>query len=107
MCAGMEHETRVRGSGEGRARRPVRRTLDVPARCAEERGGASPEDADYGRIGGTGCSPVRGAPLRYAEHLGLNKVVDELERLARTEEKFLACEILKKHARDGTRFYAD
>src|SRR5437773_7580452 len=65
------------------------------------------EDADYGMILGTGFSPFRGGPLRYAEHLGLNKVVDELERLARTEEKFLACEILKKHARDGTRFYAD
>jgi len=37
----------------------------------------------------------------------LNKVVDELERLARMDEKFLPCEILKKHARDGTKFYAD
>jgi 3-hydroxyacyl-CoA dehydrogenase/enoyl-CoA hydratase/3-hydroxybutyryl-CoA epimerase len=56
---------------------------------------------------GTGFSPFRGGPLRSAEHLGLNKVVDELERLARTEEKFLPCEMLKKHARDGTKFYEE
>jgi len=45
--------------------------------------------------------------LRFAEHFGLKKVVDELERLAQTEEKFSPCEILKKHAREGTKFYAE
>jgi hypothetical protein len=44
--------------------------------------------------------------LRYAEHLGLRNVVDELQRLARSEEKFSPCEMLKKQARDGTKFYA-
>src|SRR6266480_2248077 len=74
------------------------------ALCGGE-GGGSPEDADYGMILGTGFAPFRGGPLRYAEHFGLNKVVDELERLAQSEEKFSPCEILKKHASDGTKFY--
>jgi hypothetical protein len=43
--------------------------------------------------------------LRFAEHFGLKKVVEEMDRLARSEEKFSPCEILKKHAREGTSFY--
>jgi 3-hydroxyacyl-CoA dehydrogenase/enoyl-CoA hydratase/3-hydroxybutyryl-CoA epimerase len=81
--------------------------VNEAARCVEEKIVDSPEDADYGMILGTGFAPFRGGPLRFAEHLGLRKVVDELERLAQTEEKFSPCEILKKHARDGTKFYAE
>jgi 3-hydroxyacyl-CoA dehydrogenase/enoyl-CoA hydratase/3-hydroxybutyryl-CoA epimerase len=81
--------------------------VNEAARCVEENVVASPEDADYGMILGTGFAPFRGGPLRFAEHFGLKKVVDGLERLARTEEKFSPCEILNKHAREGTRFYAN
>jgi 3-hydroxyacyl-CoA dehydrogenase / enoyl-CoA hydratase / 3-hydroxybutyryl-CoA epimerase len=79
--------------------------VNEAAGCVEEKVVDSPEDADYGMILGTGFAPFRGGPLRFAEHFGLNKVVDELERLAQSEEKFSPCEILKKHARDGTKFY--
>jgi 3-hydroxyacyl-CoA dehydrogenase/enoyl-CoA hydratase/3-hydroxybutyryl-CoA epimerase len=79
--------------------------VNEAARCIEERVVDSPEDADYGMILGTGFAPFRGGPLRFAEHFGLKKAVEELERLAQTEEKFAPCEILKKHARDGTNFY--
>jgi 3-hydroxyacyl-CoA dehydrogenase / enoyl-CoA hydratase / 3-hydroxybutyryl-CoA epimerase len=92
---------------EDMARRLISLMVNEAARCVEEKVIDSPEDADYGMILGTGFAPFRGGPLRYAEHYGLNKVVDELERLGRGEEKFLPCEILKKHARDGTKFYAD
>ncbi|HEX3620578.1 MAG TPA: 3-hydroxyacyl-CoA dehydrogenase NAD-binding domain-containing protein [Candidatus Udaeobacter sp.] len=88
-----------------RAHRLVFLMVNEAARCVEEKVVDSPEDADYGMILGTGFAPFRGGPLRFAEHFGLKKVVDELERLARNEEKFLPCEILKKHARDGTKFY--
>ena len=81
--------------------------VNEAARCVEERVVDSPEDADYGMILGTGFAPFRGGPLRFAEHFGLKKVVEELERLARTEEKFTPCEILRKHARDATKFYED
>src|SRR6266566_522221 len=88
-------------------RRLIFLMVNEAARCVEEKVVESAEDADYGMILGTGFAPFRGGPLRYAEHYGLNKVVEELERLAQSEEKFLPCEILKKHARDGTKFYAD
>jgi 3-hydroxyacyl-CoA dehydrogenase / enoyl-CoA hydratase / 3-hydroxybutyryl-CoA epimerase len=81
--------------------------VNEAARCVEERVVDSPEDADYGMILGTGFAPFRGGPLRFAEHFGIKRTVEELERLARTEKKFTPCEILKKHARDGTKFYED
>ena len=81
--------------------------VNEAARCVEERVVDSPEDADYGMILGTGFAPFRGGPLRFAEHFGIKRTVEELERLARTEKKFTPCEILKKHARDGTKFYEE
>ena len=79
--------------------------VNEAARCVEEGVVTSSEDADYGMILGTGFAPFRGGPLRFAEHFGLKRTVEELERLSRTEQKFTPCEILKKHARDGTKFY--
>jgi len=81
--------------------------VNEAARCVEEGVVGSPEDVDYGMILGTGFAPFRGGPLRFAEHFGIKEIVEELERLARTEEKFTPCEILKKHARDGTKFYEE
>ena len=92
-------------TAEGLAHRLIFLMVNEAARCVEENVVDSPEDADYGMILGTGFAPIRGGPLRFAEHFGLKKVVHELERLAQSEEKFLPCEILKKHARDGTKFY--
>jgi 3-hydroxyacyl-CoA dehydrogenase/enoyl-CoA hydratase/3-hydroxybutyryl-CoA epimerase len=95
----------VAESGEPGGNRLVFLMVNEAARCVEENVVDSPEDADYGMILGTGFAPFRGGPLRFAEHFGLKKVVDELERLAQSEEKFSPCEILKKHASDGTTFY--
>ena len=79
--------------------------LNEAARCVEEEVVEAPEDADYGMILGTGFAPHRGGPLRFAEHFGLKKIVDEMNRLAQSDDRFEPCEILKKHARDGTKFY--
>ena len=87
------------------AQRLVFLMVNEAARCLEEKVVESPEDADYGMILGTGFAPFRGGPLRFADHFGLKKVVDEMERLAQSDEKFAACELLKKHASDGTKFY--
>jgi 3-hydroxyacyl-CoA dehydrogenase/enoyl-CoA hydratase/3-hydroxybutyryl-CoA epimerase len=100
-------DPRLRLNEEDLARRLIFLMVNEAARCVEEKVVDSPEDADYGMILGTGFAPFRGGPLRFAEHFGLNKVVDELDRLAKSEEKFSACGILQKHAREGTKFYAD
>jgi 3-hydroxyacyl-CoA dehydrogenase / enoyl-CoA hydratase / 3-hydroxybutyryl-CoA epimerase len=100
-------DPRLRLNEEELAHRLIFLMVNEAARCVEENVVDSPEDADYGMILGTGFAPSRGGPLRFAEHIGLKKVVDELERLAQSEEKFSPCEILKKHVRDGTKFYGD
>jgi 3-hydroxyacyl-CoA dehydrogenase/enoyl-CoA hydratase/3-hydroxybutyryl-CoA epimerase len=79
--------------------------INEAARCIEEKVVESPEDADYGMILGTGFAPHRGGPLRFAEHFGLKKLVEEMGCLAQSDDKFEPCGILKKHARDGTKFY--
>jgi 3-hydroxyacyl-CoA dehydrogenase/enoyl-CoA hydratase/3-hydroxybutyryl-CoA epimerase len=79
--------------------------VNEAARCVEEKVVESPEDADYAMLLGTGFAPFRGGPLRFAEHFGLKKLVDEMEKLAKADDKFAPCDILKKHARDGTKFY--
>ena len=79
--------------------------INEAARCVEEEVVEAPEDADYGMILGTGFAPHRGGPLRFAEHFGLKTIVDEMNRLAQRDDRFEPCEILKKHARDGTKFY--
>src|SRR5256714_2664071 len=79
--------------------------VNEAARCIEEKVVESPEDADYGMILGTGFAPHRGGPLRFAEHFGLKKIVEEMGRLAQSDDKFEPCDILKKHAGDGTKFY--
>ncbi|HET9419114.1 MAG TPA: 3-hydroxyacyl-CoA dehydrogenase NAD-binding domain-containing protein, partial [Chthoniobacterales bacterium] len=81
--------------------------VNEAARCVEENVVNSPEDADYGMILGTGFAPFRGGPLRFAEQFGLAKIVDAMDQLARTDDKFTPCEILKRCAREGGRFYAE
>jgi 3-hydroxyacyl-CoA dehydrogenase / enoyl-CoA hydratase / 3-hydroxybutyryl-CoA epimerase len=79
--------------------------VNEAARCLEENVVASPEDADYGMILGTGFPAWRGGPLRFAENLGIKKLVEEMEKLGRTNEKYVPCMLLRKHAQEGTRFY--
>jgi 3-hydroxyacyl-CoA dehydrogenase/enoyl-CoA hydratase/3-hydroxybutyryl-CoA epimerase len=100
-------DPRLQLSEQDLAHRLVLLMVNEAARCVEEKVVDSPEDADYGMILGTGFAPFRGGPLRYAEHYGLRKVVDELDRLARSEAKFSPSEILRKHAREGTKFYTE
>jgi 3-hydroxyacyl-CoA dehydrogenase / enoyl-CoA hydratase / 3-hydroxybutyryl-CoA epimerase len=81
--------------------------VNEAARCLEENVVASPEDADYGMILGTGFPAWRGGPLRFAENFGIKKLVEAMEKLARTNEKYAPCELLRKHAQEGTRFYGN
>ena len=67
----------------------------------------SPRDGDIGAIFGFGFPPFRGGPLRYADDLGAERVVGDLERLAeRHGVRFAPCEVLQQHARQGSKFYS-
>ncbi len=57
---------------------------------------------------GTGFAPFRGGPLRYADDVGIKKIVTDMDGLhAVASEKFAACDLLRQHAQDGTTFYED
>ncbi len=88
------------------ANRLVFLMVNEAARCLEEQVIATPEDADYGMILGTGFAPLRGGPLRFADHFGLKKLVAETDGLSSSAgEKFTPCDLLRQHARNGTTFY--
>ena len=78
--------------------------VNEAARCLEEKVVASPEDADYGMILGTGFAPLRGGPLRFADHFGLDKMVAAGDRHG---GKFQPCALLRQHAQNHTKFYED
>jgi 3-hydroxyacyl-CoA dehydrogenase len=57
---------------------------------------------------GTGFAPFRGGPLRYADFVGAKKIVAEMDALrSRGGDKFAPCDLLRQHAKDGTKFYED
>jgi 3-hydroxyacyl-CoA dehydrogenase/enoyl-CoA hydratase/3-hydroxybutyryl-CoA epimerase len=98
---------RSAGGRDKIANRLIFLMVNEAARCLEESVIASPEDADYGMILGTGFPADRGGPLRFAQNFGVKQLVAEMEQLARTNEKYAPCALLRKHAQAGTKFYAD
>ena len=99
--------TALRSGRDDVANRLMFLMVNESARCLEEKVIASPEDADYGMILGTGFPAWRGGPLRFAESFGIKKLVEEMEKLARTNEKYVPCTLLREHAQEGTRFYGN
>jgi 3-hydroxyacyl-CoA dehydrogenase/enoyl-CoA hydratase/3-hydroxybutyryl-CoA epimerase len=99
--------TALRSGRDDVANRLMFLMVNESARCLEEKVVASPEDADYGMILGTGFPAWRGGPLRFAESFGIKKLVEEMEKLVRTNEKYVPCTLLRKHAQNGTKFYEE
>lgn len=89
-------------SADDLALRLVYLMVNEAARCLEEAVVESPEDADYGMILGTGFAPLRGGPLRFADHFGIAEMVRAGERHG---GKFQPCNLLRQHAEQGTKFY--
>jgi len=91
-------------SADDLALRLVYLMVNEAARCLEEGVVASPEDADYGMILGTGFASLRGGPLRFADHFGIAEMVRAGDRHG---GKFQPCDLLRQHAEKGTKFYED
>ncbi len=91
-------------TGNDLALRLVYLMVNEAARCLEEKVVAAPEDADYGMILGTGFAPLRGGPLRFADHFGAAKMVKAGERHG---GKFQPCDLLRQNAQNNTKFYED
>lgn len=80
--------------------------LNECAFCLQEGIAATPRDIDIGVIFGLGFPPFRGGICRYADAVGIAKVVSTLERLSRKYGKRLApAQILVDMAKKNETFY--
>ena len=64
-----------------RSERMVLLMVNEAARCLEEKIVDNPADIDFAMIMGTGFAPFRGGPLRYADAVGVSKLVGQMEAL--------------------------
>ena len=80
--------------------------VDEAARCLEEKVVRRPREIDLCMVMGMGFPPFRGGLLRYADALGLDKVVAELETLYENAPKRKVSDYLKRLASENRGFYA-
>jgi 3-hydroxyacyl-CoA dehydrogenase/enoyl-CoA hydratase/3-hydroxybutyryl-CoA epimerase len=93
-------------TSESLVRRMIYPMINEAAAILAEGLVASPAHVDLGMIFGTGFPPFRGGLLRYADSIGLDKVVAELERLSELHGPRLApSPALRALAKDKGRFY--
>ncbi len=79
--------------------------INEAARCLQEKIVAAPEDVDLGMIMGTGFPPFRGGLLRYADSVGLEKIVNVLQELkGKYGMRFAPSDALLAFAKNG-KFY--
>jgi 3-hydroxyacyl-CoA dehydrogenase/enoyl-CoA hydratase/3-hydroxybutyryl-CoA epimerase len=82
--------------------------INEAARCLEESIVDDPRDIDFAMVMGTGFAPFRGGPLRHADHIGIAKVTENLERLARSRERqFAPSNLLIEMTRQEKKFYSN
>lgn len=80
--------------------------LNEAVRCLEEQIVPVPEDIDFAMIMGTGFAPFRGGPLRYADSLGVEKIVGAMAILVDSgATQFTPCDLLQRMAAGKTKFY--
>ena len=89
-----------------RAERCLMAMLNEAVRCLEEGVIRQARDADIGAIFGLGFPPFLGGPLFLIDQVGASKVLARIEALAeRFGERFEPAQLLRDHAKNGTRFY--
>lgn len=82
--------------------------LNECAYCLQEGIASSARDIDIGVIFGLGFPPFRGGICRWADTVGIEHIVDTLNRLADTYgERLRPAQILVDMANNGTTFYTD
>jgi 3-hydroxyacyl-CoA dehydrogenase/enoyl-CoA hydratase/3-hydroxybutyryl-CoA epimerase len=72
--------------------------VNEAAHCLEERIIEKPEHVDLAMVFGTGFAPFRGGPLRFADRVGLERIVDRLDRWATDHPRLTPCDLLRRLA---------
>lgn len=80
--------------------------INESIRCIEEGVVSDASYLDHAMILGTGFPPFRGGPLRYADEIGLEKVLEKLNQLEKVYGlRFKAPELLKSMIHQQLTFY--
>ncbi len=81
--------------------------INEAARCLEEGIVDGPDTIDIGMIFGTGFPPFHGGLLKYADHIGPGKIVDELQTLQRNlhADRFQPTKYLLQLKEQNRKFY--
>jgi 3-hydroxyacyl-CoA dehydrogenase/enoyl-CoA hydratase/3-hydroxybutyryl-CoA epimerase len=80
--------------------------INEAAQCLEEGVVTSPEAVDLGMIMGTGFPPFRGGILKWADSIGSEKIVDELEILTNKHgPRFAPTAPFMRMAKSNKKFY--
>jgi 3-hydroxyacyl-CoA dehydrogenase/enoyl-CoA hydratase/3-hydroxybutyryl-CoA epimerase len=80
--------------------------VNEAARCLEEGVVKDASEIDIGMIFGTGFAPFRGGLLRYADSVGIDSIVSDLEVFVRSYGmRFQPCQLLQQMAVGGKKFY--
>ena len=75
------------------------------ARCLEEGIVGSPQEADMGLIMGIGFPPFRGGALKYADQMGLKKVVEKAKQYAALGKLYEPTAQMLRMAETGALYY--
>jgi 3-hydroxyacyl-CoA dehydrogenase/enoyl-CoA hydratase/3-hydroxybutyryl-CoA epimerase len=82
--------------------------INEAAKCLEAGVVAEPWMLDFAMVLGTGFAPFRGGPLRFADTLGVARVVRELDAMRGTHgDRFEPAALLRAKADEGRGFYAE
>jgi 3-hydroxyacyl-CoA dehydrogenase / enoyl-CoA hydratase / 3-hydroxybutyryl-CoA epimerase len=82
--------------------------VNEAARILEDGIVASPGDVDLGMIMGTGFPPFRGGLLRYADTIGLDTILTQLQRYQKQfGDRFAPAPLLVRKAQAGETFYGN
>jgi 3-hydroxyacyl-CoA dehydrogenase/enoyl-CoA hydratase/3-hydroxybutyryl-CoA epimerase len=81
--------------------------VNEAARCLSEGVVQEPSDVDAGMIFGTGFPAFRGGLLSYADKIGINNIVNDLDRFSRdlSAQRFEPCPLLLDLRDRNTGFY--
>jgi len=89
-------------------RRLIYPMINEAAKCLEAGVVTEPWVVDFAMVLGTGFAPFRGGPLRFADSLGLARVVSELNAMRRElGERFEPAPLLRTKADEGRGFYTE
>lgn len=95
-------------SDEEISNRPLLLMINEAARCLEEGIIKRPDYLDMALIMGMGFPPFQGGLLRYADQIGIDRIVDDLQKLEQKQgSRFTPCNLLLDMKANHKKFHSE